>query len=178
MLKKFLTVGLALILGVTTLGTSIFATTRAVKENYTRKGYGYKEYTTNPDYAMITNGTDGEIWIVYNSKTEASFYRFKNAVNELYSEEIALNGANVPYTVIDNVIDCIFNNDPDEAFTFLVGFLGSAQEVDYKIAELAGIVDDILFYYDRLLPYEAPESKNECVWNGGSWICKYSEGAL
>lgn len=178
MLKKILTLGLALIVGVTALGANIFATPRNIRENYTRNGYGYKAYTTNPDYGMITNGVDGEKWIVFNSKTEASFYRFENAVNNLYSEEVALHGRDIPYSIVDKFISCIFNNDPDEAFNTLVNILGTAQEIDYKIAEIEGIVDDILFYYDRLLPYEAPESKNECVWNGGSWICKYLEGAL
>lgn len=164
-----------MLVGVMNFGTYASATTRAIRQQFTRKGYGYKAYTTNMDYEMITNGEDGEIWIIFNSKTESNLYRFEGAVDDLYSIEQSMIKENIPYTIVDSFIKNMFKGDISEAFDILFDFLGDVLETDAKVNEVNGVVSDILYYYDALLPYEAPESKNDCVWNSGSWICKYME---
>ncbi len=175
MLKKLLVFMLAMLVSVMNFGTYASATTRAIRQQSTRNGYAYKAYTTNMDYEMITNGKDGEIWIIFNSKTESNLYRFEGAVDDLYGLEQSMLKENIPYTTVDSFFKNMFMGDIDEAFDILLNFFNDVLETESKINEASDIVSDILYYYDALLPHEAPESKNDCVWNGGSWVCKYTE---
>lgn len=69
-LKKIFSLSLVFMIFVTGLSITTQAESRAIHSNISYSGFGYKSFSTNSKYAMITNGDDGEKWIAVNSNTE------------------------------------------------------------------------------------------------------------
>lgn len=178
MFKKILTFGLALIVGVTALGTSIFASPRAFYEVSTNAGYGYGYYTTNQNYQMITNGNDGDIWIKVGPDSEGKLYQYEKAVKNLRDTEDHLIDDGLSYPDLYKILGYLMENDLSKVTTVLLKIYETLDMADKEAKDAKQRLDVVVEWYEALLPYEAPESKNECVWNGGSWICKFMEGAI
>lgn len=176
MFKKILTFGFAFIIGITTLGIGVAASPRAVREVYTEKGYGYKYYTTNHDYEMITNGNDNGIWIKVGTESEGKLYQYEKAVGKLRDMEDNLLEDGLSYSDLHNFLNYLIDNDMFEATNILKTIYTVIDKADKQARDAKQRLDLVIDWYDSLLPYEAPESKNDCVWNGGAWICKYMEG--